>query len=61
MRKLVPNLMVNTKFVLHYRNLQQYLHLGLKIKKVSRVLRFVQYPWLKQYIDFKTEKHTAAC
>ena len=49
--KLIPTLKDKKEYVLHHQNLQLYLDLGLKIKKVHRVLEFNQSPWLKQYID----------
>ena len=58
--KLIPALRDNKEYVLHYRNLQLYSDLGLKIKKIHRVLKFNQSPWLKQYINFNTEKRKHA-
>ena len=58
--KLIPTLCDKQKYVLHYRNLQLYLDLGLKLKKVHGILEFDQSPWLKQYIDFNTQKRTQA-
>ena len=56
--KLIPTLNKKEKYVLHYRHLQLYTNLGLKVKKVHIVLEFNQSPWLRQYIDFNTQKRT---
>ena len=42
--------------MLHYANSQLYLRLGLKLKKIHRVLELHQSQWLKPYIEFNTQK-----
>ena len=55
-KKLVPNLMNKNNYVIHYRNLQQCLELGMKLKKIDRILKFIQSDWMRPYIDFNTDK-----
>lgn len=53
--KLVLSLNDKDNYVVHYRTLQLYLQLGMRIKRIHNVLKFHQHPYLKEYIDFNTE------
>ena len=53
--KLVPNLHDKERYVLHYHNLQLYMSLEMRLKKVHRALRFEQSPWMEPYIRMNTD------
>ena len=58
--KLVPNLGNKDHYVLHYRNLQLYLSLGMILTKVHRALIFQQSCWMEPYTRLNTELRTKA-
>ena len=47
-------------YILHYRNLQLYVSLGLRIKKIHAGIIFKQGPIMKLYVDFNSEKRAQA-
>ena len=59
-KKLIPNLSNKTNYIVHYRNLQLYLSLPVRLTKIHKMLKFKQSNWMKKYIDFNTEKRTNA-
>ena len=59
-KKLIPKLGNKTNCVVHCRNLQLHLSLGMKLTKIHRVRKFKQSDWMKKYIDFNTEKRINA-
>ena len=58
--KLIPNLRDKKKYVLHYKNLIQYLKLGMKLKRIYRGIKFVESEWMKPYIDMNTKLRAEA-
>ena len=50
--------MNRNNYVIHYRNLQQCLELGMKLKKMYIILKFKQSDWMRPRIDFNTRKRT---
>ena len=45
--KLLLTLEDKNNYVVHYRNLQFYLKMGMKLKRVHRVLEFEQECWME--------------
>ena len=59
--KLICHFKPRTNYVLHYKNLKQYLNMGLKLKSINRAISFEQSPWMEPYIRKNTElRKTAA-
>ena len=56
----MPNFFEEEKYALHYKNLQLYLGLGLKLKKIHHILEFNQAQWLNPYVKFKTQNRIEA-
>ena len=46
-KKLIANLNNKTNYIVHNRNLQLYLSLGMKLAKIHKAVKFKQYDWMK--------------
>ena len=53
--KLICSFLPKKHYVLHYKNLKQYLEEGTILKKVHRGLKFYQSPWMEPYIRKNTD------
>ena len=56
--KLIPNLQDKMNYVIHYKNLQQCLDLGMKLTKIHRAIKFNERAWLKDNIQLNTDLRT---
>ena len=50
--------MNKNNYAIYYKNLQQCPELGMKLKKIHKILKFKQSDWMRPYIDFNTQKRT---
>ena len=55
-KKLIPNFGNKNNYVLHYKTLQYYLSLGMKLVKIHRILSFKQINWLKKLLTLILKK-----
>ena len=53
--KLICSFLPKKNYVLHYKNLKQYLEEGMILKKVHHGLKFYQSPWMEPYIRKNTD------
>ena len=58
--KLICHFKPRKNYVVHYRNLRQYLEMGMKITAVHRGISFYQSFWMEPYIVKNTELRKTA-
>lgn len=59
-KKLFATLHHKQNYVVYYRNLKLYMQLGLRLKKVHKILEFSEAPIMKSYIEFNSLKRAAS-
>ena len=57
--KLISHFRPKKDYVIHYKNLKQYLNMGMELKAVHRAISFEQSPWMEPYIRKNTELRMA--
>ena len=58
--KLICSFLPKRHYVVHYKNLKQYLEEGMILKKVHRGIKFYQSPWMEPYIRKNTDLRKSA-
>ena len=53
--KLICSFLPKKHYIVHYKNLKQYLQEGMILKKVHRGIKFYQSPWMEPYIRKNTD------
>ena len=53
--KLICHFKPRKNYIIHYRNLRQYLEMGMKLTAVHKGISFNQSPWMEPYIRKNTE------
>ena len=59
-KKLLATVEDKDFYILHYRNFQLYVSLGLRVKMIHAGIIFKQGPIMKSYVDFISEKRAQA-
>ena len=52
--------MIRKKYVLHVKNLKEYLEMGLMLRNIHRVVKCKQSRWLKPFIDLNSNSRADA-
>ena len=58
--KLICHFKPRKNYVVHYRNLRQYLEMGIRVTAVHRGISFYQSSWMEPYIRKNTELRKTA-
>ena len=53
--KLICSFLAKRHYVVHYKNLKQYLEEGMILKKIHRGIKFSQSNWMEPYIRKNTD------